>query len=117
MPELKAEYPDAVFNLSNWGPDYDFIHDNPSLYGLTNTTDPCNNFGGSVCSTPNSYFYYYSGHPSAYVHEIVGNELFNEVLGLPSPVPEPSTWAMILLGFLGLGFAGYRRGRTKALVV
>ena len=47
VPELKAEYPDAVFNLSNWGPDYDFIHANPSLYGLTNTTDPCNNFGGS----------------------------------------------------------------------
>lgn len=115
VPELKAEYPDAVFNLSNWGPDYDFIHDNPSLYGLTNTTDPCNNFGGSVCSTPNSYFYYYSGHPSAYVHEIVGNELFNEVLGLPSPVPEPSTWAMILLGFLGLGFAGYRSARTKGV--
>ena len=25
-------------------------------------------------------------------------------------VPEPSTWAMMLLGFAGLGFAGYRRG-------
>jgi hypothetical protein len=28
-----------------------------------------------------------------------------------SIVPEPSTWAMMLLGFAGLGFAGYRRGR------
>jgi hypothetical protein len=27
-------------------------------------------------------------------------------------VPEPSTWAMILLGFAGLGFAGYRRTRV-----
>jgi unsaturated chondroitin disaccharide hydrolase len=26
-----------------------------------------------------------------------------------SGVPEPSTWAMLLLGFAGLGFAGYRR--------
>jgi probable HAF family extracellular repeat protein len=26
-------------------------------------------------------------------------------------VPEPSTWAMMLLGFAGLGFAGYRRTR------
>jgi hypothetical protein len=25
-------------------------------------------------------------------------------------VPEPSTWAMMILGFAGLGFAGYRRG-------
>ena len=26
-------------------------------------------------------------------------------------VPEPATWAMMLLGFAGLGYAGYRRGR------
>jgi hypothetical protein len=30
--------------------------------------------------------------------------------GSPSPtVPEPATWAMMLLGFAGLGFAGYRK--------
>jgi hypothetical protein len=27
-------------------------------------------------------------------------------------VPEPSTWAMMLVGFAGLGYAGYRRVRT-----
>jgi PEP-CTERM motif len=27
-------------------------------------------------------------------------------------VPEPSTWAMMLLGFASLGYAGYRRART-----
>jgi hypothetical protein len=26
-------------------------------------------------------------------------------------VPEPSTWAMMLMGFVGLGYAGYRRAR------
>ena len=26
-------------------------------------------------------------------------------------VPEPSTWAMMLLGFAGFGYAGYRRVR------
>ena len=30
---------------------------------------------------------------------------------VPLPVPEPSTWAMMLAGFAGLGYAGYRRGR------
>ena len=25
------------------------------------------------------------------------------------PTPEPSTWAMMALGFAGLGFAGYRK--------
>ena len=29
-------------------------------------------------------------------------------------VPEPSTWALMLLGFAGLGFAGYRRSRGAA---
>ncbi len=30
--------------------------------------------------------------------------------------PEPSTWAMMLLGFVGLGFAGYRSTRRSAVV-
>jgi hypothetical protein len=34
---------------------------------------------------------------------------------IPFAVPEPSTWAMMLLGFLGLGYAGYRRTRKPAL--
>ena len=25
--------------------------------------------------------------------------------------PEPTTWAMILLGFAGVGYVGYRRAR------
>ncbi len=29
-------------------------------------------------------------------------------------VPEPSTWAMTLLGFAGLGFVGYRQGQKFA---
>jgi len=29
-------------------------------------------------------------------------------------VPEPSTWAMLLLGFAGLGYAGYRRSKRRA---
>ena len=31
-----------------------------------------------------------------------------------APVPEPSTWVMMLLGFAGLGYVGYRRGRPLA---
>jgi hypothetical protein len=32
-----------------------------------------------------------------------------------SAVPEPSTWAMMILGFLGLGYIGYRRRNTFAV--
>jgi hypothetical protein len=31
-----------------------------------------------------------------------------------SAVPEPSTWAMLVAGFAGLGYAGWRRGRRAA---
>jgi hypothetical protein len=33
-----------------------------------------------------------------------------------SAVPEPSTWAMMLLGFAGLGFMAYRRNSKPALM-
>jgi hypothetical protein len=33
---------------------------------------------------------------------------------LTAAVPEPSTWAMLILGFVGLGFLGYRRSKTSA---
>lgn len=32
-----------------------------------------------------------------------------EISGLTASVPEPSTWAMMILGFFGVGFMAYRR--------
>jgi len=44
--------------------------------------------------------------------DIVGGTTFNEAFSLTGAViPEPSTWAMMLLGFAGLGFVGYWRAR------
>jgi hypothetical protein len=44
--------------------------------------------------------------------DIVGAGAFNASFSLSgTTIPEPSTWAMMLLGFAGLGFAGYRRAR------
>ena len=34
--------------------------------------------------------------------------------GIENGVPEPSTWAMIIAGFAGLAYAGYRRPARKA---
>jgi hypothetical protein len=34
-----------------------------------------------------------------------------------SAIPEPSTWVMMLVGFAGLGFAGYRRATRGSVLV
>jgi PEP-CTERM motif len=35
-------------------------------------------------------------------------------VGVEAAVPEPSTWAMMILGFFGVGFMAYRRKNTLA---
>jgi hypothetical protein len=35
------------------------------------------------------------------------------ITSITPSVPEPSTWAMMLLGFAGLGYAGFKRARKS----
>jgi len=37
----------------------------------------------------------------------------NNTINLNAAVPEPSTWAMMLLGFAGVGFLAYRQKRSR----
>jgi hypothetical protein len=60
----------------------------------------------SLGATPGTYKWTWGTGP---------NQNFTLVIG--TVVPEPSTWAMMLLGFVGLGFMGYQsagRRRTTA---
>jgi PEP-CTERM motif len=42
---------------------------------------------------------------------------FDDVpLNVTAAVPEPSTWAMMILGFAGVGFLAYRRKAKPALM-
>ena len=114
VPELQAEFPDATIELSNWGPDYDDILTNPSKYGITNTTTRARGRRSARRPTHISI-------TSTLIRPTLrtissATKSTTEVLGLPSPVPEPSTWAMMLLGFVGLGFASYRGAKKRAAV-
>jgi hypothetical protein len=48
--------------------------------------------------------------------EYQGGAAFESVTGVVTATPEPSTWAMMILGFAGVGFMAYRR-RSSALHV
>jgi hypothetical protein len=52
-----------------------------------------------------------AGDPSFF-----GNFLIDNLSFAGTTIPESSTWAMMLLGFAGLGFAGYRTSRKTASI-
>jgi hypothetical protein len=43
-------------------------------------------------------------------------QLNRVMTGVTATAPEPSTWAMMILGFAGLGFVGYRTSRRAAAI-
>jgi hypothetical protein len=47
--------------------------------------------------------------------EYQGGAAFESVTGFVAAVPEPSTWAMMILGFFGIGAMTYRRRKSSAL--
>jgi PEP-CTERM motif len=56
-----------------------------------------------------------AGPPAASYAEVGPNYAYIAT-GVVSPVPEPSTWGMMIVGFLGLGLMAYRRKKnTSAL--
>jgi hypothetical protein len=64
--------------------------------------------GFSLPESSSSFFYLSGTH---YVDIILrnGGDPMISVNFVASAVPEPSTWAMLLLGFAGVGFMAYRR--------
>jgi hypothetical protein len=74
------------------------------LYFEYNYSNP-----SALSVTSNTYVYNTSNSPTN--HD-------NLVSATISAVPEPSTWAMMILGFVGVGFVAYRRrGQAAALAV
>ena len=45
------------------------------------------------------------------------DKLDYQFAGINAAIPEPSTWAMLLVGFASLGFAGYRRSQKGSAAI
>ena len=82
--ELSPQLPGAQIVLSHWGPFYDDVMLHPAQYGITNTTDACAGRAifhqdATPCASPETHFYYHSGHPSTATHKVVGDKLYEEL--------------------------------------
>jgi hypothetical protein len=71
------------------------------------TVEACQQGPTSLTAYIDPYFFIDPSSPDAGQYSIVTS--FGIGNAEPGAVPEPSTWAMMLLGFAGLAWAGYRR--------
>jgi len=69
--------------LSQWGPFFDRVMENPKQFGIENTKDACAgraifNESTTPCADPADHYFYHAGHPSNAVHRAVGKMLVDE---------------------------------------
>ncbi len=95
------------------------IEADPSHFGFTNVSDPCwtGDFEhaepGTLCSTEasdqNKFLFWDGIHPTEAGHLLTAKFAVQALAA-----PEISTWALMGIGFAGVGFAGWRRSRKAA---
>ncbi|MBN8990184.1 MAG: SGNH/GDSL hydrolase family protein [Rhizobiales bacterium] len=99
---LAGEAGVSIFDIFDLGADL-------AALGFTNTTDACGAVAGADCS---KYVYWDGIHPTTAAH----HEIADAFLAIASPVPETSTWAMMIIGFAGVAFITYRRKSRPAAI-
>jgi hypothetical protein len=80
------------------------------------TSIDLNTFSSKTYSVQESAYYIYSVAPD-FNEGFIGRRFINfDLTSLSVAVPEPSTWAIMILGFAGVGFMAYRRKSKPALM-
>jgi phospholipase/lecithinase/hemolysin len=106
-----------VFDLQTFSL-FDEVVGNPTAFGFNPATIHESCFDATaqtLCSTlpgvQNSYLFWDGVHPTEAGHLITADLAFGLV------APEPSTWGLMLVGFIGLGLLGYHKRARRAFAV
>src|ERR1700722_7974599 len=109
-----------VFTLDT----YDLLGEikaDPAGFGFNNVSSPCwtgtftDPSSGTLCSPDasdqNKFLFWDEVHPTAAGHLLTAEFALDAL----TAVPEVSTWAMMLVGFAGLGLHAFHRSRKRAI--
>jgi PEP-CTERM motif len=104
------------FPGSSYSPDGSFIYDN--LYSPTGDAFDCSGLLFTTAGNPGGYWNLWASSPGVYsLYESAGsyNYPIQEVgtLSVAAGAPEPSTWAMLAMGFVTLCCVGRRRREPR----
>jgi phospholipase/lecithinase/hemolysin len=120
LADISAAAPSlTVFDIGSYGLLTEAVA-HPAEFGFTDTTTPCWSGSlegylgpGSACSEQDQHLFWDSEHPTEAGHALIADAALRAI---GAPVPEASTWAMMLLGFASVGYVGYRSTRRAATV-
>lgn len=73
--------------------------------------NPFFSWSAAATQPPNAYSAQLNFDPIANPSDVFISRPDDRAFTLSSSVPEPSTWALMVIGFAGVGFAGYRRAK------
>ena len=102
-----------TMNSTTDGEDWRVLGSNTANTGLTSLLTGSDENSHTLTGTAGAYKFYYFELENQYSCD---NVLLKSVGGMTAAVPEPSTWAMMIMGFAGVGFMAYRRKQGPVLV-
>jgi hypothetical protein len=105
----------------NWSTNQDYTFQTNTLYGISLQAWVLTavNFGAtaSLSAFVDPMFTIDTAFADPNQYQIMFSDGITNSLGITNAVPEPSTWAMMILGFAGVGFLACRRKSKPALMV